>query len=1425
METDTAGQSIDLYSRILDSSIKRAFQNSEDFKKNIIIHVEIVNGGVVISSIEFTESAKLDDYTSIESIDVDKLRYLDILMTPTKEDINFFFKAAATQTFAQSDDEDFKFDDDENVLRVKIFFNSDIEIMKKMQGELENLLNKMFKPNAATTITTVTESNTNIFLEDTYYNDYISNFLRVINGILRIPLIYKLLTLTSADYESLFNGQNPAALNNFKNGLVNLLNINFNKTISVDGLTDVDILKYTQHLSTKKSNPEQLIYILNIISKEIERLAYDIKHKLSIMIIIAIHHYLVNTVDPFWKKYISLNDMLNNKNRTKHFIEFESSLNAKLEEKSKTSVITYLKIRNDTQVDRVYNKSRFRIFLDSQPKKSRMLLYYNDDNYEYKKYNTTPDPTAPVAENVTTPTETYTQQYMFGGFTDIFLPVETNMDIASRMGDIIVKLQTGSPVFILGYGASGAGKTSSLIYYKNANEPTNKDGVLVHLCNKMAKSGYTKIEVQCVEYYYKNGDGDGDGDGSKKEEEVSKESEVFTFKYNNTGFILENEMTHSTVHEYRLKNMKKTKNTKTDQTTFKNGTPLGELIIHLVDTDRLVKATTNNPNSSRSHTLVFIKLTKTGETVANLVVGDFAGVENVFDCNNLTVLEKFLTMNRVDNGSYVNNTPFYSTNIEVSDQGYVIIDPIDTASATANSGILNNPEIKTYLESKDPIYDFDKPVIRVNFPQPIMTAFNNKQTIFRELLKFIRKFLDSKRTTFKSSDDINVDTDEITHLYKEANKKTVTGFLDDIEKIIGFANEENRKISIREILGRKYKVDYNAELGCMGKLIEIIDKNFDFYMTSVEYFFKLLNLSKLNIRATLEQNYANIKNKKNTKNIVLDTLFSDALGVVWNTMLISRGEITEMIKNAWTEFAKKFNSSTKILLNASHDNSHTNLSPTPLVIYYTARITKWFKEQIVNEIRALLEEKEFNYCSEQFISDFKRRELKMSLEQMIDMYFNVYKLNKLKQQRLNLIINELIEKVYNGDELKKEYKLELTELTESANPETDVSIATVIDDIKTLLGVKLKSKLLNFLEIEDEVSKSWNGLQAITQYFLTRPEFTDNIFEARNSWFNDLWETMKNMELETVFRNYAIKKVCENRVIEGKFINDSLFVARETIKQILREKTAGNKISPLFVDECFEQYCQNGEYCFADEEEEKKRIENEITGLSKNSSVSQQIVATSQVIKSNQQFTNIFNKIYAKLYAQDSESAQTTISDMYKKIIVSVFCVFNISPVANNPPPVPYIDINRLKYIYKYLIKIGRYTDASIEELKKEIRTILAKINNNPRLSDLKTTTILRVDNIHTSLHKVTILEGITFLIDTSNQISYKLDNTRELIQQFIELIDRSNAISAIGTLEFLDQLAKFNTVTNICRVDDHYLSNAMSEPLNNGFEELYSDV
>ena len=146
-----------------------------------------------------------------------------------------------------------------------------------------------------------------------------------------------------------------------------------------------------------------------------------------------------------------------------------------------------------------------------------MLLGYNDDNEEYYKSidgqliptNTVPDKFEKVGNvDIQLKNEKkYDNEYLFGDFTKIFTPDKTNADVAKEM-DIIKSQLKGSnnappkPVFIIGYGASGAGKTSSLIYFNKGKDEDERNGILVQLCNQLGADGsYTHIEVQYREFY------------------------------------------------------------------------------------------------------------------------------------------------------------------------------------------------------------------------------------------------------------------------------------------------------------------------------------------------------------------------------------------------------------------------------------------------------------------------------------------------------------------------------------------------------------------------------------------------------------------------------------------------------------------------------------------------------------------------------------------------------------------------------------------------------------------------------------------------------------------------------------------------------------------------------------------------------------
>ena len=368
-------------------------------------------------------------------------------------------------------------------------------------------------------------------------------------------------------------------------------------------------------------NDNKYLYIKDFMSL----LNYHLKKNSNIDILSDIieHYKLVIVFDNYRNTLEKLLKILNNIKLNGDFIK---TLDSIIELKNKYNVLTYIKIRNDNDI---YNKSRFNIKINKQD--NILLVKYNSDNKHYEKT---------VSEE-----HTYDQQFLLGKFTNIFLPKESNEDISNKMTEITSILQNGKDVFTYGYGASGAGKTSSLIYFNKGTDESKKDGILIHTCNILNKN-YPEIEMR-VEEFYKQTKDDTQPILVRKPVFNNNKPVYLKFKYINNGFKLQEEYVHKITHSYRFADGV---NEIPTVKIFPKNTSLGEICEFLIDKDRLVKATTNNPNSSRSHVLVYIKFKNNTIQSPHLIVGDFAGVENKFDCESDIVQNAFLTV-KADNSN------------------------------------------------------------------------------------------------------------------------------------------------------------------------------------------------------------------------------------------------------------------------------------------------------------------------------------------------------------------------------------------------------------------------------------------------------------------------------------------------------------------------------------------------------------------------------------------------------------------------------------------------------------------------------------------------------------------------------------------------------------------------------------------------------
>jgi len=365
------------------------------------------------------------------------------------------------------------------------------------------------------------------------------------------------------------------------------------------------------------------------------------------------------------------------------------------------AIFTFVKIRSDS----IAINKRFKVNMDVNDQ----VLQVDYSNYEGPYYDKQGEKEiTDEKQRVLHPV--YTDHFVFGPFTKIFRPHETNKDIAQdpNFQTLLLRLQRLKPVVIIGYGASGSGKTSTLINLKTIrNKRTiNEPGVLVHLINKAgADKIFTKIDVSMVELFYDvKADIKQEEDQKTKQETKDEKSTIrkplyqatkpFTTstkasttpskddksKSASSSSTPQDEQPGTSKGKSKLKILPQQPNdiyqpqgfkySDTNATWMIDGlndeksasaygitktTAVGDYIVSLMEGRRLIKATTNNPVSSRSHVMVFVKCTNDKGQSTYLIVCDFAGVENEFDCLNEDVINQFLNMKSSDGKLFYEN--------------------------------------------------------------------------------------------------------------------------------------------------------------------------------------------------------------------------------------------------------------------------------------------------------------------------------------------------------------------------------------------------------------------------------------------------------------------------------------------------------------------------------------------------------------------------------------------------------------------------------------------------------------------------------------------------------------------------------------------------------------------------------------------------
>lgn len=228
---------------------------------------------------------------------------------------------------------------------------------------------------------------------------------------------------------------------------------------------------------------------------------------------------------------------------------------------------------------------------------------------KFKRNNETPNPK---------------NEYYLGPFDKIFDNKKIPTNIANDpvfIQKILEPLIEGKCVSIIGYGASGSGKTSVLIKLKTPDGLINEPGVLMEIANKLGVDGFLECSLRIVEYGTKFS-------GTTPSEYLQENALVGQYEYNLTEKDKNNKWTNT------KKNV--IVSTKSEQKLVFNYTSsMFDNIMYFIEDARDTAKTPNNPVSSRSHVIIILKFKK-DDIIATLFICDFAGVENSFQgCDQL----------------------------------------------------------------------------------------------------------------------------------------------------------------------------------------------------------------------------------------------------------------------------------------------------------------------------------------------------------------------------------------------------------------------------------------------------------------------------------------------------------------------------------------------------------------------------------------------------------------------------------------------------------------------------------------------------------------------------------------------------------------------------------------------------------------------
>jgi len=170
-----------------------------------------------------------------------------------------------------------------------------------------------------------------------------------------------------------------------------------------------------------------------------------------------------------------------------------------------------------------------------------------------------------------------------------------------------------------------------------------------------------------------------------------------------------------------------------------------------------------------------------------------------------------------------------------------------------------------------------------------------------------------------------------------------------------------------------------------------------------------------------------------------------------------------------------------------------------------------------------------------------------------------------------------------------------------------------------------------------------------------------------------------------------------------------------------------------------------------------------------------------------------------------------------QNINIVVFGVFNNSPVPSDKVETTlYVDINHLKYLYNcyYINEQYKLDTVSKSQIPTVLRVFLKDYLKEETIKEGITNELDLILNIKIPDKNVEQKEIHSKITDILKKM--KIFNSVPEIKLLIEMIQRENNTSPLGTLEFMDHMSKMNSeIQPVCRTSEDIINDSTKLEMN----------